>query len=227
MIGGKHRIAGTRAHNSHASQLPQPRSSFCAGEPPGAHVTCRQQSIPLKRTGRVRPGSWKAACPVCWPVRISPAPQRRICSTTPLERLNTKVKRTSAAVGMFPCSVSIPRLIGAAYRCGARETNDAWLLRDQYMPRNPRSGCPAPPGSLQGGRCQTQLLAAPKAGATNYATMTPVMPQTKRGCHRSLLVNSGQRTAGKTKPRKVFCTLRGFLGGKLAERWRFELQVRF
>ena len=32
----------------------------------------RQRSIPLKRTGRVWPGSWKTANPMCWPIWISP-----------------------------------------------------------------------------------------------------------------------------------------------------------
>ncbi|MBQ9406505.1 MAG: transposase [Desulfovibrio sp.] len=35
--------------------------------------------------------------------------------------------------GIFPCNASIVRLIGAVLM----EQNDAWLLQDRYMPKEP------------------------------------------------------------------------------------------
>src|ERR671929_48563 len=59
-----------------------------------------------------------------------PAQHRaKLHSTNPLERLNKEVKRRADVVGIFPCEVSITRLIGAVLL----ERNDEWQLQHRYM----------------------------------------------------------------------------------------------
>ena len=55
----------------------------------------------------------------------------RYTTPPPLEQQNKAVKRRSAVVGLFPCSTSMVRLVGAVLV----EQNAAWLLQDRYMPK--------------------------------------------------------------------------------------------
>jgi len=52
----------------------------------------------------------------------------QIYSTNPLERLNTKIKRRTRVVGIFPNDVSITRLVGAMML----EQNDEWRLNPRH-----------------------------------------------------------------------------------------------